>query len=69
MSVPAAGGDAEVDRLELDLMESDDDDAVLDRQLPVDSYQHRMASTFPHAGDEEERTRANLYYQWQREKY
>ena len=58
--------EAEVDRLELDLMESDEEDGV---ELPSDRYQYRIATTFPHTGDEDERARGGLYYQWQREKY
>jgi len=65
MTVLAA--DLEVDRLELDLMESDEEDSVelagADRV-----YQFRMARTFPHTGDEEERSRGGAYT-WQREKY
>ena len=63
----ALAAEADLDRLELDLMESDEDDAV---ELPADRYQYRIATTFPHAGDEEQQMRGGfLYYQWQREKY
>ena len=55
-----------MDRLELDLMESDEEDTV---ELPADRYQYRMATTFPRSGEDDEEIRAGLYYQWQREKY
>jgi len=60
-----AAGD-ELDRLELDLMESDEDDTV---EMPADRYQYRMATTFPRTGDDDEEMRTGFYYQWQREKY
>jgi len=62
----AATAETDLDRLEQDLMESDEDDAV---ELPSDRYQYRMATTFPRTGADDEERRAGLYYQWQREKY
>jgi len=62
----ALAAEAEVDRLELDLMESDEDDTV---ELPVDRYQYRIATTFPRTGEDDTEKRAGQYYQWQREKY
>ena len=62
----ALAAEAELDRLELDLMESDEDDTV---ELPADRYQYRIATTFPRTGDDDAEIRAGLHYQWQREKY
>jgi len=64
--ISALAAEADLDRLELDLMESDEDDAV---ELPADRYQYRIATTFPRTGDDDEEKRGGLYYQWQREKY
>jgi len=58
--------EAVMDRLELDLMESDEEDTV---EQPADRYQYRIATTFPRTGDDDEKTRAGLYYMWQRDKY
>ena len=61
-----SAAEVDMDRLELDLMESDEDDTV---ELPADRYQYRAASTFPRTGEDDEEMRAGLHYQWQREKY
>jgi len=61
----AVVAESEVNRLELDLMESDEDDAA---EKPANRYQYRIATTFPHTGGDEE-VRARLFYQWQGEKY
>jgi len=66
MSALTTAADVDMDRLELDLMESDEDDTV---ELPADRYQYRIATTFPRTGDDDDQIRAGLYYQWQREKY
>jgi len=61
----ALAAEAELDLLELDLMESGEDDAMKQR---TNKCEYRITTTFPRTGDEDEQARGG-YYQWQREKY